>query len=101
MNEEKIEKLLEMQQHPNDYSEREWDEMLADEEVRQTLETMTLLRRAFARKDAAEEDEEMTEREWQRMRRRLDAPARHSAWRIASKSLLPSPIKTTHSPLDL
>ena len=84
MNEEKIEKLLEMQQHPNDYSQREWDEMLADEEVRQTLETMTLLRRAYARDDAAKEDEEMTEREWQRLRRRLDAPARHASGRIAA-----------------
>lgn len=84
MNQEKTEKLLQMQENPSAYSEQEWDQMLTDEEARDTLRTMALLRKAYAREKFSDQDEEQTEREWQRMRSRMGLEGHGATWRIAA-----------------
>ena len=84
MNQEKTEKLLQMQENPSAYSEQEWDQMLTDEEARDTLRTMALLRKAYAREEFSDQDDEQTEREWQRMRSRMGLKGHGATWRIAA-----------------
>lgn len=84
MNQEKTEKLLQMQENPSAYSEQEWDQMLTDEEARDTLRTMALLRKAYAREEFSDQDEEQTEREWQRMRSRMRLKQHRKTHRIAA-----------------
>lgn len=84
MNQEKTEKLLQMQENPSAYSEQEWDQMLTDEEARDTLRTMALLRKAYAREEFSDQDDEQIEREWQRMRSRMGLKGHGATWRIAA-----------------
>ncbi len=84
MNQEKTEKLLQMQENPSAYREQEWDQMLTDEEVRDTLRTMALLRKAYARETFSDQDDEQTKREWQRMRSRMRLKQHRKTHRIAA-----------------
>ena len=62
---EKIQMLLDMQEHPENYSEQELKTMLKDPEVRELMEATALLKQAMiwenARKNAVNVDAE-----WQR-----------------------------------
>lgn len=64
----KTEQLLEMLEHPERYSESQWQEILADEECRALYSMMAKTKGVFAAENAdAEVTDEMIENEWQRL----------------------------------
>ena len=64
----KIEQLLKMLEHPERYSEQQWQEILADDECRELYSLMAKTRSAFAAEQADERltDEKINE-QWQRL----------------------------------
>ena len=64
----KTEQLLEMLEHPERYSESQWQEILADDECRQLYSLMAKTKGAFAADNAdAEVTDEKIDAEWQRL----------------------------------
>ena len=76
---DKTEKLLRMMEHPTQYSDEQWQELLADEECHNLYEAMRLSADAFAMADAKEKMANgIKDEEWQRFKtEHLDAE-RHS-----------------------
>lgn len=60
---DKIERLICMMEHPDAYSEAEWQEMLADDDCRATYELMSKTDSAMNKVDMSVED---IDREWRR-----------------------------------
>ena len=64
----KTEQLLKMLEHPERYSEQQWQEILADDECRKLYSLMAKTRSAFAREQAEEQvTDEMINEQWQRL----------------------------------
>ena len=64
----KTEQLLKMLEHPEQYSEQQWQEILADDECRELYSLMAKTRSAFAREQADERlTDEMIDKQWQRL----------------------------------
>ena len=64
---DKTEKLLRMMEHPTQYSDEQWQELLADEECRELYEATRLSADAFAMADAQEKMANgIKDEEWQR-----------------------------------
>lgn len=64
----KTEQLLKMLEHPERYSEQQWQEILADDECRERYSLMAKTRSAFAREQADERlTDEMIDEQWQRL----------------------------------
>ena len=64
----KTEQLLTMLEHPERYSDQQWQEILADDECRQLYSMMAKARSAFAREQADERlTDEMIDEQWQRL----------------------------------
>ena len=64
----KTEQLLKMLEHPERYSEQQWQEILADDECRQLYSLMAKTRSAFVREQADEQvTDEMINEQWQRL----------------------------------
>lgn len=64
----KVDLLFEMLEHPEQYSESQWLEILADDECRELYSMMAKTKSAFAAAKAAEDvTDEMVENEWQRL----------------------------------
>ena len=64
----KTEQLLKMLEHPERYSDQQWQEILADDECRQLYSMMAKARSAFAREQADERlTDEMIDEQWQRL----------------------------------
>ena len=64
---DKTERLLRMMEHPEKYSEEEWQELLADEDCHELYEAMRLSADAFEMKDAqAKLSNGLKEEEWQK-----------------------------------
>lgn len=60
--------LLKMLEHPEQYSEQQWQEILADDECRQLYSLMAKTRSAFIAKQADEQvTDEMINEQWQRL----------------------------------
>lgn len=65
---EKTDLLLHMMEHPDDYSERQWDEILADENCRELYALLADMRGAWAAMENGKRLTDQTVRqEWQRM----------------------------------
>ncbi|MBR5688610.1 MAG: DUF4974 domain-containing protein [Prevotella sp.] len=76
---DKTEKLLRMTEHPEQYSEEEWQEILADEECLALYEAMSLSTSAFEAADAQEKTADgLKEEEWKKFEARQFAPKRRS-----------------------
>ncbi|MBO4814806.1 MAG: hypothetical protein J5523_07595 [Muribaculaceae bacterium] len=64
----KTDLLFEMLEHPEQYSEEQWHEILADDECRELYAMMAKTKGAFAAENAdAEVTDDMIESEWQRL----------------------------------
>ena len=64
---DKTERLLRMMEHPEQYSDAQWQELLSDEECRELYEAMRLSASAFEAKDAKEKIANgIKEEEWQK-----------------------------------
>ena len=64
----KTEQLLTMLEHPERYSEQQWQEILADDECRELYSLMAKTRSAFVREQADERlTDEMIDEQWQRL----------------------------------
>ena len=64
----KTEQLLVMLEHPEQYDEAQWQEILADDECRELYSMMAKTKGAFAAENAdAEVTDEMIESEWKRL----------------------------------
>lgn len=64
----KTEQLLKMLEHPERYSDQQWQEILADDECRELYSLMAKTRSAFAREQADERlTDEMIDEQWQRL----------------------------------
>ena len=64
----KTEQLLKMLEHPERYSEQQWQEILADDECRELYSLMAKARSAFAAEQADERlTDEMINGQWQRL----------------------------------
>ena len=64
----KTEQLLKMLEHPERYSEQQWQEILADDECRELYSLMAKTRSAFAREQADERlTDEIINEQWQRL----------------------------------
>ena len=64
----KTEQLLMMLEHPERYSEQQWQEILADDECRELYSLMAKTRSAFVREQAEERlTDEMINEQWQRL----------------------------------
>lgn len=64
----KVDLLFEMLEHPEQYSEEQWQEMLVDEECRELYSMMAKTKSAFTAENAdAEVTDELIESEWQRL----------------------------------
>ena len=115
---DKTERLLRMMEHPENYSEEEWQEILADETCRELYEAMRLTADAFEMEDAkAKLAEGIKEEEWKKLNEKttttvaLHAPLRklaaafigvlmlsgiaYAAIHFFSPSFLPSPKEDT------
>ena len=63
----KVDLLFEMLEHPEQYSEEQWQEILADDECRALYSMMAKTKGAFAAENAdADATDDMIESEWQR-----------------------------------
>ena len=64
----KTEQLLKMLEHPEQYSEQQWQENLADDECRELYSLMAKTRSAFAAEQADERlSDDMINEQWQRL----------------------------------
>ncbi len=64
----KTEQLLRMLEHPEQYTELQWQEILADEECRELYSLMAQTRSALAGEQADEQlTDEMIDEQWQRL----------------------------------
>ena len=64
----KVDLLFEMLEHPEQYSESQWQEILADDECRELYSMMAKTKGAFAAENAdSETTDNMIESEWQRL----------------------------------
>ena len=64
----KTEQLLKMLEHPERYSEQQWQEILADDECRELYLLMAETRSAFVREQADEQvTDEIINEQWQRL----------------------------------
>jgi hypothetical protein len=64
----KTEQLLKMLEHPERYSEQQWQEILADDECRELYSLMAKARSVFAAEQADERlTDEMINEQWQRL----------------------------------
>lgn len=64
----KTEQLLKMLEHPEQYSEQQWQEILADDECRELYSLMAKTRSAFAAEQADERlTDEMIDEQWQHL----------------------------------
>ena len=64
----KTEQLLKMLEHPERYSEEQWQEILADDECRELYSLMAKTRSAFVREQADEQvTDEIINEQWQRL----------------------------------
>lgn len=64
----KVDLLFEMLEHPEQYSEEHWQEMLVDEECRELYSMIAKTKGAFAAENAeSEATDEMIQSEWQRL----------------------------------
>ena len=86
----KTEQLLKMLEHPERYSEQQWQEILADDECRQLYSMMAKTRSAFAREQADERlTDEMIDEQWQRLE--TEYPTRAAIvplWRKAAAAVV-------------
>lgn len=74
--------LLEMQEHPEKYTDEEIEAFLADEGAREDLRALSLLKRALVREDHPENEVD-AEREWERFAQKLPAvtpKTKHLRW---------------------
>lgn len=78
---EKINQVIDMVEHPERYSEAQVDDILQDEECRQTYLTMMEMRMAFDKKDMEENLD--IDQEWQHVKKR-----QHFAWFKIAASLV-------------
>jgi ferric-dicitrate binding protein FerR (iron transport regulator) len=75
---DKTEKLLRMADHPEQYSDKDWQELLADAECREFYETMQLCTDAFEAEDGkARLADGLKEQEWKKIEARHFASRRH------------------------
>ena len=64
----KTEQLLKMLEHPEQYTERQWQDILADDECRELYSLMAKTRSALASEQADERlSDEMIDAQWQRL----------------------------------
>lgn len=75
---ETIRRLLDMQEHPENYSEDQLRQILADDEMASLMEQLAQTKRAFIRRDMKEEDIPVDE-EWEKIK------VKHEGWRAKSK----------------
>lgn len=76
---DKTEKLLQMMEHPEEYSDEQLQELLADEECRELYEAMRLSTSAFEAADAKQKTTEgLMEEEWRKFEATHYAPKRRS-----------------------
>lgn len=79
---ETIRRLLDMQEHPEDYSEEQLRQILADDEMASLMEQLAQTKRAFIRRDMKEEDIPVDE-EWERFSEELSVKSeKKKEWRI-------------------
>ncbi len=72
----KTDQLLRMLEHPERYTEQQWQEILADVECRELYSLIAKTRSALASKDAEERlTNEMIDKQWQRLATECHAPA--------------------------
>ena len=75
---ETIRRLLDMQEHPENYSEDQLRQILADDEMASLMEQLAQTKRAFIRRDMKEEDIPVDE-EWEKIK------VTHEGWSVKSK----------------
>ena len=64
----KTEQLLKMLEHPEQYSEQQWQDILADDECRELYSLMAKARSAFAAEQADKRlTDDMIDKQWQRL----------------------------------
>ena len=79
---ETIRRLLDMQEHPENYSEEQLRQILADDEMASLMEQLAQTKRAFIRRDMKEEDIPVDE-EWERFSEELSVKSeKKKEWRI-------------------
>ena len=83
---EKINQVIDMVEHPENYSETQVENILQDEECRQTYLTMMEMRMAFD-KDAAEQKLNI-DQEWELLVERQALPTSHFSWSKVAASLV-------------
>lgn len=66
---DKIELLLDMVEHPERYSEQELEQLLADEECRETYSLMTDVRSGYESRNAEQITDELVDEEWDKFAR--------------------------------
>ncbi len=79
---ETIRRLLDMQEHPENYSEEQLRQILADDEMASLMEQLAQTKRAFIRRDMKEEEIPVDE-EWERFSEELSVKSeKKKEWRI-------------------
>ena len=79
---ETIRRLLDMQEHPEDYSEEQLRQILADDEMASLMEQLAQTKRAFIRRDMKDEEIPVDE-EWERFSEELSVKSeKKKEWRI-------------------
>lgn len=79
---ETIRRLLDMQEHPENYSEEQLRQILADGEMASLMEQLAQTKRAFIRRDMKEEEIPVDE-EWERFSEELSVKSeKKKEWRI-------------------
>lgn len=79
---ETIRRLLDMQEHPENYSEEQLRQILADDEMASLMEQLAQTKRAFIHRDMKEEEIPVDE-EWERFSEELSVKSeKKKEWRI-------------------
>ena len=79
---ETIRRLLDMQEHPENYSEDQLRQILADDEMASLMEQLAQTKRAFIHRDMKEEEIPVDE-EWERFSEELSVKSeKKKEWRI-------------------
>ena len=79
---ETIRRLLDMQEHPENYSEEQLRQILADDEMASLIEQLAQTKRAFIHRDMKEEEIPVDE-EWERFSEELSVKSeKKKEWRI-------------------
>ena len=79
---ETIRRLLDMQEHPENYSEEQLRQILADDEMASLMEQLAQTKRAFIRRDMKEEEIPVDE-EWERFSEEWSVKSeKKKEWRI-------------------